>query len=62
MPRNKGDSLWLWQNLISFRKKTITGFPEHVRAELIDGQFYDMAIPSRMHQIFRWMLILFRIR
>ena len=24
--------------------------PENVRAELIDGQFYDMAAPSRIHQ------------
>jgi len=24
--------------------------PEHVRAELIDGQFYDMAPPGRRHQ------------
>lgn len=24
--------------------------PEQVRAELIDGQFYDMASPSRIHQ------------
>lgn len=24
--------------------------PENVRAELIDGQFYDMAAPSRLHQ------------
>lgn len=24
--------------------------PEYVRAELIDGQFYDMSAPSRIHQ------------
>lgn len=24
--------------------------PEHVRAELIDGQFYYMSAPSRVHQ------------
>ena len=24
--------------------------PENIRAELIDGQFYDMAAPSRIHQ------------
>lgn len=24
--------------------------PEHIRKELIDGQFYDMAAPNRIHQ------------
>ncbi len=24
--------------------------PENIRAELIDGQFYDMAAPNRLHQ------------
>lgn len=24
--------------------------PDNVRAELIDGKFYDMASPSRIHQ------------
>ena len=24
--------------------------PENIRAELIDGQFYNMSAPSRIHQ------------
>ena len=30
---------------------------ENVRAELIDGQFYDMAAPSRIHQEMRKILL-----
>ncbi|MDE7312546.1 MAG: Uma2 family endonuclease [Eubacterium sp.] len=41
------------QALTSFRTYTEEDYynlPEHVHAELIDGQFYNMAAPSRIHQ------------
>lgn len=34
----------------SYTEKDYYHLPENVRAELIDGQFYDMAAPSRVHQ------------
>lgn len=33
-----------------FTEEDYYRLPENVRAELIDGQFYDMSAPSRMHQ------------
>ena len=33
-----------------YTEKDYYNLPENVRAELIDGQFYYMASPSRMHQ------------
>ena len=33
-----------------YTSKDYWSLPEGVRAELIDGQFYDMAPPSRIHQ------------
>ena len=38
---------------LSFRHYTEEDYdnlPENVRAELIDGQFYYMSAPSRIHQ------------
>lgn len=34
----------------SFTEDDYYNLPDDVRAELIDGQFYDMASPSRLHQ------------
>ena len=34
----------------SYTSKDYWNLPEGKRAELIDGQFYDMAPPSRIHQ------------
>ena len=36
--------------LQTFTEKDYYNMPEDVRAELIDGQFYYMAAPSRIHQ------------
>lgn len=33
-----------------FTEEDYYKLPEHVRAELIDGQFYDLSAPNRMHQ------------
>ena len=35
----------------TYTSKDYWNLPEDQRAELIDGQFYDMAPPSRIHQI-----------
>ncbi len=50
--RRKGDS---FMELAEIPARTYTeedyySLPENVRAELIDGQFYDMASPARIHQ------------
>lgn len=50
--RQKGDS---FMELAEIPTRTYTeedyySLPENVRAELIDGQFYDMASPARIHQ------------
>lgn len=34
-----------------YTEEDYDNLPEDVRAELIDGRFYDMASPSRVHQI-----------
>ena len=36
--------------LIHYTEEDYYNSPEDVRAELIDGQFYDIASPSRIHQ------------
>lgn len=36
--------------LQTFTEEDYYNMPEDVRAELIDGQFYYMAAPSRIHQ------------
>lgn len=36
--------------LKSYTEEDYYSLPEDVRAELIDGKFYDMAAPSRIHQ------------
>ncbi len=33
-----------------YRENDYYSLPENVRAELIDGRFYDMSAPSRVHQ------------
>ncbi len=43
----------------SYTQEDYYNTPEDVRVELIDGQFYDMASPNRIHQeilgqLFRW--------
>ena len=34
----------------SYTEDDYYALPENIRAELIDGQFYNMAAPSRIHQ------------
>jgi len=34
----------------TFTEDDYYNLPEHVRAELIDGQFYNMSAPGRLHQ------------
>lgn len=34
----------------TYTEEDYYNLPENVRAELIEGQFYDMASPSRVHQ------------
>ena len=34
----------------SYTEDDYYNLPEHIRKELIDGQFYDMAAPNRLHQ------------
>lgn len=38
------------QNPAIYTENDYYSLPEDIRAELIDGQFYNMAAPSRMHQ------------
>ena len=33
-----------------YTEKDYENLPEDIRAELVDGQLYDMAAPSRLHQ------------
>ena len=50
-----------WREMESLRKSTYTiddiyALPDGERAELIDGQIYDMAPPGRTHQKISWKL------
>ena len=46
----KGIGIIVLAQLKTYTEEDYYSLPENVRAELIDGQFYYMAAPSRIHQ------------
>lgn len=46
----KGEFCMAFAQIKTYTEDDYYNLPEDVRAELIDGQFYDMSAPSRIHQ------------
>lgn len=48
--QEKGNAYMAFAPLKTYSEEDYYNLPENMRAELIDGQLYDLAAPSRIHQ------------